>query len=150
MRVVFLGVCALCLLLLHLFCGERPGALPVSVLIGWSVMTFVCFAPVQVQNFLYGIEIETFFPGFATLSSSRRSTLAGSTFKTKALLNLTLAFVCDLHICQWDARSECWPAPLPSPNERLQMARPRASGSLFTSSPGFFRWVAYFMDYQRP
>ncbi|HEY1584011.1 MAG TPA: hypothetical protein VGF73_13025 [Chthoniobacterales bacterium] len=52
-RVVFFGVCALVLLLLHLL-WRTPGATPLSTLVGWALMMSVCFAPVQVENFLYG------------------------------------------------------------------------------------------------
>lgn len=146
MRVVFLGVCALCLLLLSLL-RRTPGSTPVSVLIGWSVMTFVCFAPVEVQNFLYGIEIETFFPGFALLVVAAIN-LSRLNFQTKALLNLTLAFVATytfangmlLWVLAW---------PLPSPNERLRW-QGRARWLALYIFAGVLSVGAYFIDYQRP
>ena len=113
-RVVFFGVCALCLLLLHLL-RRTPGATPVSTLVGWTVMTFLCFAPVQVENFLYGIEIETFFPGFALLAAAAIN-LSALSFRWKALANLALAFVATYTFANgMSLWALAW--PLPAPNE---------------------------------
>lgn len=91
MRVVFLLVCVLCLLLLLLL-RRTPDASPVSALVGWVVMTFLCFAPVQMENFLYGIELETLFPGIAVLAAAAIN-LSHFSFRAKTLGNLGLAFV---------------------------------------------------------
>ena len=110
----FSGVCALCLLLLDLL-RRTPGATPVSILVGWMLMTYLCFAPVQVENFLYGIEIETFFPGFALLGAAAIN-LTALSFRWKTLANLALAFVATYTFANgmlvW---ALAW--PLPAPNE---------------------------------
>lgn len=145
-RVVFLGVCVLCLLLWHLL-RRTPGATPISTLLGWTLMTWTCFAPVQVANFLYGIEIETFFPGFALLAAAAVN-LSRLSFRTKTLLNITLAFVATYTFANgmlvW---ALAW--PLPSPNE-------------CESRPNRWRWLvlyfaigaisvsSYFVGYHRP
>ncbi|HEY3602578.1 MAG TPA: hypothetical protein VGK72_11530 [Chthoniobacterales bacterium] len=146
LRVVFLGVCALAFLLLHLL-RRTPGATPISTLAGWILMTFICFAPVQVENFLYGIEIETFFPGFALLAAAAVN-LSRFSFRAKALINTVLAFVATYTFANgmlvW---ALAW--PLPSPNEREPKRR-------------YFLWLAfyfaigaisvgsYFIGYHRP
>ena len=128
-RVVFLGVCALCLLLLHLL-RRTPGATPISTLLGWTLITWTCFAPVQVENFLYGIEIETFFPGFAILAAAAVN-LSRLSFRAKTLLNITLAFVATYTFANgmlvW---ALAW--PLPSPNE-------------CESRPRRWRWLALYL-----
>jgi len=91
MRAVYLGVCALCLLLLHLL-RRTPGATPISILVGWTLMTFTCFAPVQVANFLYGIELEPFIPGFAVLAAAAVN-LSRFSFPGKTLVNTVIAFI---------------------------------------------------------
>jgi hypothetical protein len=146
MRVVFFGVCALCLLLLHLL-RRTPGSSAISTLVGWSIMTFLCFAPVQARNFLYGIEIETFFPGFALLVVAALN-LSELNFPTKALANLALAFVATytfangmlLWVLAW---------PLPSPHERLRW-RGRLPWIALYFVAGVLSVGAYFVNYHRP
>jgi len=145
-RVVFFGVCALCLLLLHLL-RRTPGATPVSILVGWTLMTFLCFAPVQVENFLYGIEIETFFPGFALLAVAAIN-LSAFSFRWKALANLALAFVATYTFANgmlvW---ALAW--PLPAPNEPVPPRR-RLGWMLLYALVGAISVGAYFIDYHRP
>jgi hypothetical protein len=145
-RVVFLGVCALCLLLLHLL-RRTPGATLVSTLVGWTLMTFLCFAPVQVKNFLYGIEIETFFPGFALLAAAALN-LSALSFRCKALANLTLAFIATYTFANgmllWTL---AW--PLPAPNEPASRRR-RFIWTLTYVLAGVLSVAAYFIGYHRP
>ena len=145
-RVVFFGVCALCLLLLHLL-RRTPGATPVSTLVGWTLMTFLCFAPVQVENFLYGIEIETFFPGFALLAVAAVN-LSALSFRWKALANLALAFVATYTFANgmllW---ALAW--PLPAPNEPAPRRRRLVWISIYALA-GAISVGAYFVGYHRP
>jgi hypothetical protein len=145
-RVVFIGVCALALLLLHLL-RRTPGATPISTLVGWTLMMGVCFAPVQVENFLYGIEIETFLPGFALLAAAGIN-LAGLSFRAKTLLNLTLAFVATYSFANgmlvWVL---AW--PLSSPNEPASRARRAAWLGLYFVV-GAISIGCYFIGYHRP
>ena len=146
MRVVFFLVCGLCLLLLHLL-RRTPGATPVATLIGWVAMTFVCFAPVQIENFLYGIELETLFPGTALLAAASIN-LSRISFRAKTLLNLLLAFVANytfangmlLWILAW---------PLPSPNESASQ-RHRHFWSALYAVAGVISIGVYFIGYHRP
>ena len=145
-RVVFFGVCALCLLLLDLL-RRTPGATPVSILVGWTLMTYLCFAPVQVENFLYGIEIETFFPGFALLVAAAIN-LSALSFRWKALANLALAFVATYTFANgmlvW---ALAW--PLPAPNEPAPRQRRFIWSSIYALA-GAISVGAYFIGYHRP
>ena len=95
--------------------GEPPGATSVSTLVGWTLISFLCFAPVQVENFFLRDEIETFFPGFALLAVAAVN-LSTLSFRWKALASLTLAFVATYTFANgmllW---ALAW--PLPTPNE---------------------------------
>lgn len=145
-QVVFFGVCALCLLLFHLL-RRTPGATLVSTLVGWTLMTFLCFAPVQIKNFLYGIEIETFFPGFALLAAAAIN-LSVLPFRWKTLANLTLAFVATYTFANgmllWTL---AW--PLPAPNEPVARRRRLAWISIYALA-GALSVAAYFIGYHRP
>jgi hypothetical protein len=134
------------LLILHLL-RRTPGATPVSTLVGWTLMTFLCFAPVQVENFLYGIEIETFFPGFVLLAAAAIN-LSGLAFSWKALANLALAFVATYTFANgmlvW---ALAW--PLPTPNEPAP-PRCRLGWTLLYALVGAISVGAYFIGYHRP
>ena len=146
MRVVFILVCLLCLLLLHLL-RRTPGATPLSTLTGWIAMTFVCFAPVQIENFLYGIELETLFPGTAVVAAAAIN-LSRLSFRTKTLLNLLLAFVANYTFANgmlvWLL---AW--PLSSPNE-IMSRRQRILWSTPYAVAGAISIGCYFIGYHRP
>jgi len=89
--VGFLAVCALCFLLWHLL-RRTPGATQLSTLMWWALMSFICFAPVQLENFLYGIQLEPFFPGLALMAAAAVN-LSRLSLRAKTLINLSLAFV---------------------------------------------------------
>ena len=90
MTVLFLTVCLLGGLLFRLL-RRTPGASTVSALTAWAVMMFLCFSPVQFENFLWGIQLEAFFPGIA-LAAIAVVNLSDLSFRTKSLANLLLAF----------------------------------------------------------
>ena len=145
-RVVFILACGFCLILLHLL-RRTPGATPVATLIGWVAMAGLCFAPVQVENLLYGIELETLFPGTAVLAGASIN-LSRLSFRTKTLLNLLLAFVANYTFVNgmlvW---ALAW--PLPSPNE-LTSRRSRQLWSTFYVVAGAISIGCYFIGYHRP
>jgi len=89
--VGFLAVCALCFLLWHLL-RRTPGATQLSTLMWWALMSFICFAPVQLENFLYGIQLEPFFPGLALMAAAAVN-LSRLSLRARTLINLSLAFV---------------------------------------------------------
>jgi hypothetical protein len=146
MRVILILVCTFCLLLLHLL-RRTPGATPVSTMIGWATMTFLCFAPVQIENFLYGIELENFFPGVAVLAAAAVN-LSRLSFRAKTLINLSLAFVATytfangmlLWVLAW---------PLPAPNETTPRRRRFIWTALYLTA-GAISVGCYFVGYHRP
>jgi hypothetical protein len=146
MRVVYLAVCALCLLILHLL-RRTPGATPTSILLAWTLMTFTCFAPVQVANFLYGIEIETFFPGFAVLAAAAVN-LSRFSFRARTLVNTVLAFIATYTFANgmlvW---MFAWPLPSPACDETR---RERWLWRGFYSAIGAISVGCYFIGYHRP
>ena len=145
-RVVYLGVCAFCLLLLHLL-RRTPGATSIAVLVGWTLMTFTCFAPVQVPNFLYGIEIEPFIPGFVLLAAAAVN-LSPRSFCAKTLANTVLAFIATYSFANgmlvW---ALAWPLSSPVRDESpRQQWRWRA----FYLAIGAVSVGCYFIGYHRP
>jgi hypothetical protein len=146
MAVLFLLVCSLCVLLLVLL-RRTPGTTPVKTLLGWAVMTSLCFAPAQIENFLYGIQGETFFPGVALIAIATIN-LSHVSLRTKALANLSLAFVASYTFANgmllW---ALAW--PLPTPNES-NSRRHRIRWSILYAVAGAISTGCYFIGYQRP
>jgi len=91
MRAIFILVCILCVLLLLLL-RRTPGSTPISTSVGCALMVSLCFAPVQVENFLNGLQGEAFFPGTAVAAAAALN-LSRVSFRKKALGNLILAFL---------------------------------------------------------
>jgi hypothetical protein len=91
MDVVFLEACLLSLLLWRLL-HRTPGSTPVAALVTWVVMMFLCFSPVQFENFLYGIQLEPFFVGLAVVAVAAVN-LSELSFRSKTLTNLLFALV---------------------------------------------------------
>src|SRR2546423_8916794 len=69
MLVTFTSFCAMSALLYRTL-RLTPRASTLSALIAWTVMSFLCFAPVQFDNFLLGSQFEPFFPGLAVLAAA--------------------------------------------------------------------------------
>jgi hypothetical protein len=67
MALVFVSVCVIATLTYRLL-RQMPGATTLSALTAWVVVTFLCFSGSQFENFLWGIQIEPFFPGLALLA----------------------------------------------------------------------------------
>ena len=91
MLVCFATVCAIALLFYRLM-RQTPGATALSAAIGWTAATFLCFSAVQLDNFLWGIQLEPFFPGLAVLAIAVVNTSERSLAR-KSLLNATLALI---------------------------------------------------------
>jgi hypothetical protein len=146
MVVSFILVCSLCLLLLLLL-RRTPGATPVSIFFGWGLMTSLCFAPVQVQNLLYGIEGEAFFPGVAVVAVAALN-LSRVSFRAKVLGNLGLAFVANYTFANgmllWALG---W--PLPAPDEAIPR-RYRIWWYTLYVLVGAVSVGSYFINYHRP
>src|SRR5258708_5575649 len=71
----------------HLFCGAAR--FPPRPRVGGAIL---CFFAVQLKNFLWGVQVEVFFPGLALLVMATVN-LSGISFPRKALLNGALAFI---------------------------------------------------------
>ncbi|MEO5721047.1 MAG: hypothetical protein ABIR71_06215, partial [Chthoniobacterales bacterium] len=67
MALTFLIVCAIAFLFYRLL-RQTPGATALPALFAWVAATFLCFSPVQLENFLWGVQLEVFFPGLAVLA----------------------------------------------------------------------------------
>lgn len=91
MDVVFLEVCLLSWLLWRLL-RRSPGSTLPAALTTWVVMMFLCFSPVQFENFLYGIQLEPFFVGLAVVAVASVN-LSSLSYRSKTLINLLFAFV---------------------------------------------------------
>lgn len=91
MTLVFAEICLLCALLFLLLRKTR-GASAISLLPAWTLMSFLCFAPVQFENFLWGIQLETFFPGVAVAIAALVN-LSRLSFAGRALCNLALTII---------------------------------------------------------
>lgn len=91
MDVVFLEVCLLSWLLWRLL-RRSPGSTLLAALTTWVVMVFLCFSPVQFENFLCGIQLEPFFVGLAVVAAASVN-LSSLSFRSKMLVNLLLALV---------------------------------------------------------
>jgi hypothetical protein len=145
-RAVYLGVCGFCLLLLHLL-RRTPGATPISILVGWTLMTSTCFAPVQVANFLYGIEIEPFIPGCALLLAAAVN-LSRTSFSRKTLFNTLLGFVATYSFANgmlvW---ALAWPLSSPKSDE---VRGRRWLWRAFYFAIGAISVSCYFIGYHRP
>ena len=89
MDIVLLEVCLLSLLLWRLL-RQTPGSTSLAALTTWIVMMFLCFSPVQFENFLYGIQLEPFFVGLAVVAAAAVN-LSALSFRSKALTNLLFA-----------------------------------------------------------
>lgn len=91
MTVLFLEVCFLGLLLWHLL-RQTAGSTLIATLTAWVVMVFLCFAPTQFENFLWGVQLEPFFVGVAVVAVAIVN-LSGLSFARKTVINIVLAFI---------------------------------------------------------
>lgn len=78
--------------LFYVLMRQLPGASKMSALVAWVVATFLCFSAVQFENFLWGIQLEPFFPGLALLAAAAVN-MSRVPFARKCLINALLAFV---------------------------------------------------------
>ena len=146
MAITFLFVVAIALLFYRLL-RQMPGATPRAALIVWSAATFLCFSPVQLENFLWGVQLEVFFPGLAVLALVTIN-LSALSFERKALLNGLLAFVATYTVAHGML---LWllGIPLLTAGETTSARRKfLVYGSYFLCAAAAV--TAYFVGYQRP
>jgi hypothetical protein len=91
MMLVFVTVCAIAALSYRLL-RRTPGATALSALTAWLVVMFLCFSGSQFENFLWGIQIEPFFPGLAVLAVIAVNT-SKLPFHSRTMCNIGLALV---------------------------------------------------------
>jgi hypothetical protein len=146
MRVMFVLVCTLCVLLQFLL-RRTPGATLPSSLLTWGLMVSLCFAPVQVENFLYGIQGEPLFIGTAVVAVAALN-LSGISVRTKVLCNALLAFTATYTFANgmllW---ALAW--PLTATNEYTSCRR-RIWWYVAYASAGIISIGCYFIGYHRP
>ena len=78
--------------LFYLLIRQLPGSSKRVALVAWVTANFLCFSAVQIENFLWGIQLEPFFPGAALLAAAAVN-MSGLPLRWKCLINATLAFV---------------------------------------------------------
>ena len=144
MTLVFTEVCALSVLLLLLLRTSGRG-LAVPVVATWVVMTFLCFSPAQFENFLWGIQLETFFPGVAVAAAALVN-LSALSLRVRTFCNLLLALVATYTYANGML---LWVLALPLPDRQ---ASRRATISCYAAYllAGFAAVAAYFHGYERP
>ena len=146
MRVLFVLVCMLCALLLLLL-RRTSGATVFSSFLTWGLMVSLCFAPVQVENFLYGIQGEPFFVGTAVVAAAVLN-LSRVLFRTKVLGNAILALMATYTFANgmlvW---ALAW--PLAAINESTP-PRNRFWWYFTYASAGIVSIGCYFFGYHRP
>ena len=120
MTVFFLEVCLLSVLLWQLL-RRTPGSTPVATLTTWVVMMFLCFSPVQFENFLYGIQLEPLFVGLAVVAVAAVN-LSALSFRSKTLINLLFAFASTYTYANGMV---LWPLALPLAAPRILPPRRR-------------------------
>jgi hypothetical protein len=146
MTVFFLGVCLLSVLLWRLL-RQTLGSTSLAALTTWAAMMFLCFSPVQFENFLSGIQLEPLFIGIAVVAVAvvNLSTLS---FRSKTLTNLFVAFVSTYTYANGMA---LWPLafPLAGPSDSTPRRRRILWSGIYllagTVAIGF-----YFVGYKRP
>jgi len=146
MVVTLLEVTAICGLLLWLFLRTK-GATTITALVAFAVTTFLCFSPVQYDNFLWGLLFELFFPGLATILVAVVN-LSKFRFGIKTIINVVVALVATYTFTNgmllWMLG-----VPLPAAQESASK-RARLLWYLIFALVGVAAILAYFLDYKRP
>ena len=71
---------------------RTTGASRQVALIAWIAASFLCFSSVQLENFLWGIQLEVFFPGLAVVAVAAVN-LSRLSLARKCLINSLFALV---------------------------------------------------------
>lgn len=108
---------------------------------------FLCFSPVQFENFLYGIQLEPLFPGIAVVAVAIVN-LSDLSLRLKTLINCSLAFVATYTFANGML---VWALALPFPG--LSDSTPRRSRATWYAIyclAGIVAIGSYFVGYTRP
>jgi len=146
MAVTLFEVAAICGLLFWLFLRTK-GATTIMALVAFTVTTFLCFAPVQYDNFLWGLVFELFVPGLAVILVAVVN-LSRLRFGVKTVINIVLALVATYTFANgmllWVLG-----VPLPAVQERASKRARLVWYSLFALT-GAAAIASYFVGYKRP
>jgi hypothetical protein len=146
MIATYVSVCVIVLLLGRLL-RVTPGYSAIAALVTCTVMTFLCFAPVQYNNFLWGLQFEPFFPCLALLAAGNIN-LSKCSFRLKATLNAVLAFLATYTFANGMV---LWVLafPLPASSEPIPRSRRNLWQAIF-SLCAVVSLGAYFSGYRHP
>jgi len=146
MAVTLFEVAAICGLLFWLFLRTK-GATAITALVAFAVTTFLCFAPVQYDNFLWGLVFELFVPGLAVILVAAVN-LSRLRFGVKTVINIVLALVATYSFANgmllWILG-----VPLPAAQESASKRARLGWYSLFALA-GAAAIASYFVGYKRP
>jgi hypothetical protein len=146
MVLCFASVCGIGALFYRIM-RQTAGATTSSALVAWVPAMFLCFSGVQLENFLWGIQFEPFFPGLAVLGAVLVNT-SGRSVAAKAVLNALLALVATYTFANgmflWVLGT-----PIPSATDHGQRRRLYLSYGAYALAAAF-AIGAYFVGYQHP
>ncbi len=91
MAFLFVSVCVISALFYRLM-RDTPAAMPWAALVAWIAATFLCFSFVQLENFLWGVQLEVFVPGLAVLVVASIN-LSGLSIARKSFWNAAFALL---------------------------------------------------------
>ena len=146
MVITLLEVATICGLLFWRYL-RTTGASAITALVTFTLTTFLCFSPVQYDNFLWGVQFEPFFLGLAVILIALVN-LSRFPFGIKTTINAVLALVATYTFANgmllW-----IFGVPLPAGQEPASK-RARLLWYLFFALVGAAAVSAYFVDYKRP
>jgi hypothetical protein len=146
MAVTLFEDAAVCGLILLLFL-RTTGATVITALAAFAVATFLCFSPVQYENFLSGFLFAPFVPGLATVSVAVVN-LSRFRFGIKTTINAVVALIATYTFANgmllW-----IFGLPLPAAQESASKRSRFACYSIFAST-AFVSIAGYFINYEHP
>jgi hypothetical protein len=146
MVITLLEVAALCGLLLCLFL-RTIGATAITALVIFAATTFLAFSPVQYENFLSGIQFETFFPGLAVVVAALVN-LSRLRFGTKTIVNVIVALTATYTYAN-GMLLRVLGVPFPRAQESISK-RALFKWYLLFALVGIGSVTIYFVNYKRP
>lgn len=146
MALIFFSVCGITALFYRAV-RNMPGANTRTALLATIAASFLCFSWVQLENFLWGVQVEVFFPGLAVLAVVAVN-LSGLSLPRKCALNVLLAVVATYTVAHgmllWILG-----VPLLAAGESLRSKKTLLTYLAYAVSAGA-AIVPYFIGYQRP
>ncbi len=146
MTITLLVVGAIAFLFSRLM-RQLPGATTHTALVAWVIAAFLCFSPVQIENFIAGIQLETFFLGLAVLGFAAIN-LSHLSLTQKAACNGLLALICT-YTAAHGMLLWLLGIPLPARGEKVPTRRKLSLYGGYIIAAGL-SIGAYFIDYTKP